>query len=116
MPVKRHSNLRRLPVIPNLPVVPIAPNKKPTEVPVQPSWKALADMTVARAQLAISEKHWEDTAFKKEAYKTISKMIATSEGKVREDSETALKKFRWGMEFMDKSQLKDVIALLAQYD
>ena len=74
----------------------------------------LAAATSYKAQQAIDEPHWGDVAFKKEAYSDINKMIAIS-GTTYEVSRLVLKKFRWGMEFMDEGNLREVIEILAEY-
>jgi hypothetical protein len=91
-------------------------NAKPTEIPVQPSWKAAAKTIQERAQQAIDETLWEDSTFKQETYTLCKYAITTSTGTVQKDFEEALKRFRWGMEFMDRGQLKEVIKILDRYN
>lgn len=98
------------------------PVAKPTGSPVppaitlEPQWKALAVNLQVKAQQALSGRFWEDTTFKEEGYGIANKMIDTSTGKIKEDAREILKKFRWGMEFMDKGQLQEVIQILDRYN
>jgi len=101
---------------PTATLVPTAQNKKSTEIPVQPSWKAAAKTIQERAQQAIDKTLWEDSKFKQETYTLCKYAITTSTGKVQKDFAEAFKRFRWGMEFMDRSQLKEVIKILDQYN
>lgn len=92
---------------------------KPTKAPVRPvglQWLSLAEILREKTQLAIAEKPWEDQKFKKEAYQICEQMIAVSEGKVQDDSKEILKRFRWGVEFMDIGQLQEVIRIIDQYN
>jgi hypothetical protein len=97
---------------------PVPPDTTPTIAPTAPTkgWQERADTLQAKAQLAINDDYWEDTEFKKEAYKTAREMIAISTGKLNEDSKAILKHFRWGMEFMDRRQLKKAIDILETYN
>lgn len=95
------------------------PTAKPTDVIVRtadPGWLLLASEMRGKAQQALDEKLWEDTEFKEDAYTISNKMIRISTGKVKEDSAEILKRFRWGMEFMDPGQLQEVIKILDQYN
>ena len=105
-----------------LPVVYPTPKQKPTGSPVLPtqgvgpSWKALAVILQVKAQQGLSGRFWEDTTFKEDGYAVATEMIDTSTGKVKEDAREVLKKFRWGMELMDKGQLHEVIQMLDRYN
>ena len=117
----QQSNLTPRPP-PTLTLVHPTPKQKPTGSPVLPtqgvgpSWKALAVNLQVKAQQALSGRFWEDTTFKEDGYEVANKMIDTSTGKVKEDAKEVLKKFRWGMEFMDKGQLQEVIQILDRYN
>lgn len=104
--------------IPTATLIPIAPKQKPTEIPNSPPkrWLTLASTIRAKAQLAIDENHWEDTEFKKEAYKTCQQMIELSDGQIQRDSKQILKQLRWGLELMDESQLEEVMSLIDRYN
>ena len=105
-----------------LPLVYPTPKQKPTGSPVLPtqgvgpSWKALAVILQVKAQQGLSGRFWEDTTFKEDGYAVATEMIDTSTGKVKEDAREVLKKFRWGMELMDKGQLHEVIQMLDRYN
>ena len=79
-------------------------------------WLSLATDLRVKVQRAINGKLWEDKTFKKEAYSISEQLIDTSTGKIQEDSEEILKRFRWGIELMDKNQLREVIRIIDQYN
>jgi hypothetical protein len=89
---------------------------EPTETVADPQWKALAAELRCKTQLAINEKHWEDIQFKEDAYSICNQLIDTSTGKVRRDSREILKRFRWGIEFMDHGELQEVLRILDRYN
>lgn len=98
------------------------PVAKPTGSPVlpvitpKPQWKALAVILQVKAQQALSGRFWEDIVFKEEGYEIANEMIDTSTGKIQEDATEILKRFRWGMEFMNKEELQKVIQILDRYN
>ena len=117
------NNLPTASYTPVATLVPPTPNKRQIEIPVRtivptvsPQWASLAKELREKVQQAIDEKHWEDIQFKEEAYAISKRMIRTSKGKVHEDSEEILKRFRWGIEFMDTGELHEVIKILDQYN
>jgi len=97
------------------PVPPIRSTATLTATP-EALWLSLAMDLRGKTQLAIDEKHWEDIKFKREAYGICDQLISISTGKIKKDSKEVLKRFRWGMEFMDKDQLQEVISILDQYN
>ena len=116
IPLQATSRVATARYTPMATLTPTAQNKKSTEIPVQPSWTAAAKTIRERAQQAIDETLWEDSTFKQETYTLCKYAITASTGKVQKDFEEALKRFRWGMEFMDRDQLKEVIKILDQYN
>lgn len=97
------------------PVPPKRPTETSTEAPDE-LWLLLAVEMRGNAQRAIDTKLWENIEFKEEAYSTANQLIHISTGKSHKDSIEILKRFRWGMEFMDKGQLLEVIEILDQYN
>ena len=101
------------------------PAKKLTTPPVPPTpmtqavsleWLALASALRSKVQSAKTGYQWENVKFKEEAYQICDDLINASSGRTLMDSREILKRFRWGIEFMNQGELDEVIRIIDQYN
>jgi hypothetical protein len=87
-----------------------------TAQPISPEWKALAYAIRMKAQQAMKGNSWENIQFKEEAYQICDALITNSTKQTLSDSKEILKRFRWGIEFMNQGELQEVIRIVDRYN
>ena len=105
-PFTAPRDLYRLRNTATVPMHTLTPFKTPTEIPGKSEKKELAKTIREKTQQAIDEDLWEDGNFKAEVYALCRQL----------NDRDVLTHFRWGMEFMDKKNLKEVLILLDRYN
>jgi hypothetical protein len=98
---------------------PVAKLTKPPAAPTQEvsaEWKVLAGQVRRQAQRAKDGTFWENVKFRDKGYELCNQLIAISDGQQRLVSQEILKRWRWGIEFMNYGELDAVIRLIDQYN